>query len=325
MRHGLIPNRFDDRGEGAHYNSADASLWFVHAALEYRRVTGDRQAWRTALSEACRQVLAAYEEGTEGPIEMDRDGLIRAGAPDTQLTWMDAARDGVVFTPRHGKAVEINALWHRALAGCAEAFEEDDPATSARCRDLAGRVRAAFRRTFWDGRLGHLIDHVHEGGVDRSFRPNQVLAVSLGHDLLEPRQCRSVMRNVGRRLLTPMGLRTLPPDDVHYRGQYAGSLFERDRAYHQGTVWAWLMGPYVEGVLRAYPDSPRAHMHGRRVIRPLLAELSRHALGQIHEVYDGDWPHRPDGCVAQAWSVAELLRAVVLLGTTQPPERQSAR
>ncbi len=297
---GLIPNCFDDYTARPQYNTADASLWFIHAALEYLRITHDRQTWEGSLRPACMQIVEAYRRGTAGPISMDSDGLILSGNADTQLTWMDAKRDGVVFTPRYGKAVEINAMWHRALAGLDE-------------KALAAQVAESFNRTFWSDDLGCLYDHVNDKGADRTLRPNQVLAVSLPDSPLPPDRQRSVMRIVREKLLTPMGLRTLPRDDPNYHGRFEGGMFQRDRAYHQGTVWPWLIGPFVEGWLRAHGFSDPARQEAREALAPLLKELARHSIGQLHEVYDGDEPHRPGGCIAQAWSIAEVLRAMILI------------
>ena len=313
IRGGLVPNRFDDYGGEPHYNTVDASLWFIHACLEYRQVCGEPRVWREVLAPSCRHIISAYEQGTDGPIAMDGDGLIDAGNDHTQLTWMDAKRDDVVFTPRHGKCVEINALWCRALAGCATALREEDAQSAARYAQMAQKAVDSFRRTFWRPDLGYLLDHVNPAGEDRSLRPNQVLAVSLPVDLLTADQKRSVMQIVREKLLTPLGLRTLPRDDPKYHPRHTGSMFQRDEAYHQGTVWPWLIGPYIEGWLRAHEFSDEAKSHGREVLEPLLHQLDRQSLGQIHEIYDGDEPHQPSGCIAQAWSVAEVLRAALLI------------
>lgn len=307
IRNGRVPNRFDDYGGEPHYNTVDASLWFVHSALEYVELTGDKKAWNSTLAPACAAIVGAYERGTDDEIAMDADGLISAGNDRTQLTWMDAARDGVVFTPRHGKAVEINALWYRALAGCAERL--GDPLMD----QLAAKVKRSFNRTFWSDELGFLIDHVNAHGEDHSLRPNQVIAVSLPVSPLSSKRQKAIMQVVREKLLTPRGLRTLATDDWNYHGRYDGSMFERDSAYHRGTVWAWPIGPYVEGWLRANNFSKEARAHARQAVAPLLEALSTDSLGQLHEVFDGDAPHRAEGCIAQAWSIAELLRAVVLI------------
>ncbi len=319
IRRGLVPNHFDDYGGEPHYNTVDASLWFINAALKYRAMSGDEASWCGTFADACRQIIDAYQHGTDGPVKMDRDGLIYAGSIDTQLTWMDAKRDGVVFTPRFGKSVEINALWYNALVGCAEAMHDCEVSTAvgATYRKLAAKVKKSFNATFWWEDKGHLLDHVNEHGTDFSLRPNQVIAVSLPHSPLVASRKKKVMQAVREQLLTPMGLRTLPDHDWHYHGHYAGSMFDRDRSYHQGTVWAWLIGPYVEGWLRAHDFSPAAKKHARQAIAPLLNRLMGPGLGQLHEIYDGNAPHRPDGCPAQAWSVAETLRAAMLIESRQ--------
>lgn len=318
MEHGLIPNRFDEFGGHPHYNTVDGPLWFIEAAIEYRRQTGDEHDWRQIFAPACRRIIEAYREGTVGPIHMADDGLIVAGNEHTNLTWMDAKREGVAFTPRYGKAVEINALWHHALSACAQAMSEADPSFAEDCRKLSRRVRRAFARIFWSQRHGRLVDHVNELGDDPSLRCNQVFAVSLAHSPLSIERQRKVMRTLRQHLLTPRGLRTLAPEDPDYHGRYRGSMFERDSAYHRGAVWPWLIGPYVTGYLRAYKYSRKAHHHAIEVLRPLLDEISEHSLGQIHEIYSGDAPHRPDGCPAQAWSVAELIRAALEVEESAP-------
>ncbi len=313
IRRGLVPNRFDDYGGEPHYNTVDASMWFVHAALEYVRLSGDEGAWREVLAGACGEIIEWYMKGTDGDIYMDEDGLISAGNGATQLTWMDAKRDGVVFTPRQGKAVEINALWYRALVGCGEAMKGVDAGKAQEYTNLAEGVGKAFIKTFWDERLGYLVDCVDGERRDDSLRCNQVIAVSMKESPLTDEMKRSVMETARRELLTEMGMRTLSRQDEEYRGRYAGSMFERDAAYHRGTVWAWPVGHYVEGYLRAYGFGDEAVRHGREALGGLLEEVARHSLGQLHEVFDGDEPHWPGGCTAQAWSVAEVLRAGVLV------------
>ncbi|MHC4993477.1 MAG: amylo-alpha-1,6-glucosidase [Planctomycetota bacterium] len=313
IRRGLILNRFDDYGAEPHYNTVDASLWFVHACLEYLGATGDIATWDDELAGYCTQVLDAYRDGTDNDIYMDKDGLISAGNANTQLTWMDAQNSGIVFTPRHGKAVEINALWYRGLVGCATALEESDPDTAAGYTKLARKAKSSFKKAFWDDDLGCLIDHISDEGPDRSIRLNQVFAASLPESMLTKAQQKSVLRVVHDELLTPVGLRTLAPDDPEYRGLYEGAMFDRDSAYHRGTTWAWPLGAYVEGHLRAHNFSATSRRHGRAVLSGLLEELGRHSVGQLHEVFDGDEPHRPGGCMAQAWSVAEVLRAAMMV------------
>jgi len=307
--HGLIPNRFDDDAARAHFNTIDASLWFVHACARWSAWA--REPIPPDLLDAVRDVIDAHERGTVHGIAMDpRDALIAGGDETTQLTWMDALRDGVAFTPRHGKAVEINALWIRALRVLREHGEtssERDHAAS-----LAARALASLTRVFGDGPRGALRD---VEGDDDSVRPNQVFAASLPITLGTRAAC-SIVEAIRETLLTPVGLRTLARADPGYEPGYKGSLIERDRAYHNGTVWPWLLGPWCEALMRAhnFDDSTRREAVER------LAALARRAdtdsCGSIHEVYDaepderGAW--RPDGCPAQAWSVAETLRVLVL-------------
>lgn len=310
IKDGLVPNRFDDYGGDPHYNTVDASLWFVHAATEYARLADDKKTWKDKLAKACQSILDEYAAGTHFDIAMDGDGLINAGNEGTQLTWMDAARDGVVFTPRYGKAVEINALWYNGLRACAELLSGK---VSARYEKMADRAKRSFNKLFWLSDRNHLADCVTPDGADPALRPNQVFAVSLPHSPLSQRRQQQVMTAVRDKLHTPMGMRTLSPDDPRYHGRYEGSLFERDAAYHQGTAWPWLTGSFIEGWLRAHKFTDKARKQAREMLRPLIDELANHSLGSLHEVYDGDDPQRAQGCIAQAWSVAEALRAAALI------------
>jgi predicted glycogen debranching enzyme len=320
MQRGLIPNCFHDSGTVEH-NTVDASLWFIHAVRSLHAASPRHVD--DALLAACREIVAAYQRGTDHGIHMDpKDGLIVAGDASTQLTWMDAKRDGVAFTPRHGKAVEINALWFNALR-CLAAMT-DDETERRRLSALADRVAASFRAQFWWPQRACLHDVLAplESGAGYAasgdqLRPNQIFAASLPHSPLTRDQQRAVVNVVGERLLTPFGLRTLDRDDPAYRSRYEGDMWQRDSSYHQGTVWPWLIGPYCEAMLRANDFSAAAKAEARRVLQPLLGEMSNtqggRCLGQIAEVYDGDEPHRPSGCPAQAWSVAEVLRALTLI------------
>lgn len=330
LRNGLIPNLFDDYGGAAHYNTVDASLWFVHAVHALTKADGP-QPVSPELVRACRAIVNAYRKGTDFNIHMDADGLIVAGDESTQLTWMDAARDGVVFTPRCGKAVEINALWHNALIAFSELT--DDASERNELIMLARQVAASFRSAFWWEQRQCLHDCLapmkrDEASVNRApsaasfaaddrLRPNQIFAASLPFSPLNDVQQRAVVKIVGERLLTPFGLRTLDRDDPKYKPRYEGSLFERDAAYHQGTVWPWLIGPYCEALLRVEKFSDEAKQRVRGILQPLLDEMSNAAggrcLGQIAEVYDAEPPQRPSGCPAQAWSVAEVLRVLTLV------------
>jgi predicted glycogen debranching enzyme len=344
IRNGLVPNRFDDYDDdAAHYNTVDASLWFIQAALRYVEVTGDQDSWNDWLSGACKSIIEAYIKGTDYDIRMAGDCLIEAGNPDTQLTWMDAACGGTVFTPRHGKAVEINALWYSSLVGLAKVFADDDKQTANHYEKLAARIKRSFVKTFWNEDDNCLIDHVWSETIgadvlidtaavtventndnenpgeqirvhrDHSIRPNQIFVASLPNSPLPLTKQKQVLKAVGEYLLTPSGLRTLPPEDPAYHGSYTSDQYHRDGAYHQGTVWAWLIGPYVEAVLRCGKFSDDAKSQAAELIRPLLDQLVGTGFGQLHEIYEADLPHRPVGCPAQAWSIAEVLRVLRLI------------
>ena len=320
LSRGMVPNYFDDQSSLPHYNTVDASLWFVHAVSEYVRVTGDRAGYTKHFHLACWQIVEYYQSGTRFGIKMDpADGLIAAGDETTQLTWMDAKREDEVFTPRHGKAVEINALWYHALLSVAGMCEGGEPDRASRYRALAEIVQKSFNERFWDRERGALHDclQVDETGVWRArgeVRPNQIFAVSLPNTPLDKDRQRGVIAEVTRELLTPMGLRTLSPSDEKYCGRFEGDMMSRDRAYHNGTVWPWLIGPYAEALLRFGNFGDAAKAKAREVIEPLLETLARDCLGQVCEVYDGDEPRRAQGCPAQAWSVAEVLRIAALTG-----------
>jgi glycogen debranching enzyme len=304
---GMIPNRFDDYTNEPHYNTVDASLWFVHACYEYLKYSNDNKTFEKELLPACREILRGYRAGTRFNIHMDeRDGLIDQGDPTTQLTWMDAKMGDQVFTPRHGKAVEINALWYNALRLMGE-------------EALADRVRESFARAYWISPFRGLADLVRGGPAayerDNSIRPNQVFAVSLPHSPLSREQQSAVVEVVRRDLLTPYGLRTLNRGDPKYCGRYTGNQWCRDGAYHNGTVWPWLIGPYVEAFMKVNDHSEGARRQAGHLLEPLLDHmLTGGCIGQIPECFDADEPQRPVGAPAQAWSVAEVLRVGAVAG-----------
>ncbi len=308
---GMVPNRFDDHTGAAHFNSVDASLWFVNAAFGYLGVTGDTEMFVQDLLPAIRQILEAYEEGTYFGIHADKDGLITAGDAATQLTWMDAKWDETVFTPRYGKTVEVNALWHNALCRMQGFCERQKLGDARRYARMAEQVGRSFRWLFWNAERNYLNDVIlPDGTVDAKLRPNQIFAVSVpfGPPLTRSQQ-QAVVEVVARELLTPYGLRTLNRQDPAYRGRYEGSPRSRDGAYHQGTVWPYLMGPFLEAYLRIHDYSRESKQTVAEWIRPLLRHLVEDGcLGSISEIFDGDPPHRPAGCPAQAWSVAEIIR-----------------
>ena len=307
LRRGLLPNCFDDHGDGAMYNAADAPLWYVHAAYCAWRRSAD--AVDGTVLDACREIVACYQAGTDHGIRVDHDGLVIAGDGGKPVTWMDAQRGGITFTPRDGKAVEINALWYHAQWSLATMLRDHPEAI--RLRREAERTGRAFRRAFWWGERDCLHDVLVQSGggrwhPDGMLRPNQIFAVSLPHSPLDLKMQQAIVAVVRRRLLTPFGLRTLEPGATGYCGRFEGDLMQLDGAYHNGTVWPWLLGAYGDA-MRRLGASP---LQLRSLTAPLLAELTTGCVGQIAEVYDGDAPHRPSGCPAQAWSVAELLRLV---------------
>jgi predicted glycogen debranching enzyme len=314
---GMLPNRFPDAGEAPEYNTADATLWYFVALHEYLQFTGDialaRELWP-----ALHEILDWHRRGTRHGIAMDPlDGLLRAGETGTQLTWMDAKVGGWVVTPRSGKAVEINALWYNALRIAAEvAASIGEPAMAVDCRARADTAIAAFRERFWYQAGGYLYDVIDAPArpPDHSLRPNQVLALALPHPLLEREQALSVLAACERELLTSHGLRTLAPSDPAYVGSYGGDQWQRDGAYHQGTVWPWLLGSFARAHYTLHRDRERAVSY----LAPLEQHLMDACIGQISEIFDADPPHRPRGCFAQAWSVAEILRAWREIHGTMP-------
>jgi len=307
VRDGLIPNMFPDGQREGLYHTADASLWFFHAVDRYTIATRDDETLRTLLP-VLLDIVRHHQAGTRFGIHVDpADGLLTQGAEGYQLTWMDAKVGDWVVTPRRGKAVELNALWFNALCLAQTWTAQYGGGDGLDLASHAARARESFNRRFWYGKGGYLYDVVDgEHGDDASCRPNQVFAMSLPHPVLDRERWAPVMNVVRDRLLTPVGLRSLAPGDPDYKSRYYGDLRARDAAYHQGTVWAWLIGPYVDAALKL-PDTDRG------ALRELLMTFDRHldeaCVGQIGEVFDADPPFLPRGCVAQAWSVAEVLRS----------------
>ena len=312
VRDGLIPNLFPEGDREGLYHTADATLWFFHALHRYVEVTGDRVTLDLLLPTLL-DIVDHHLQGTRFGIGVDpEDGLLRQGAEGYQLTWMDAKVDGWVVTPRRGKAVEINALWYNALMLLEGWLKERSADTARKIAGHAERARESFNRRFWYEAGGHLYDVVDgEGEDDPACRPNQVFAISLPHPVLARERWEPVMRVVRERLLTPVGLRSLAPGHPDYKPTYDGDLRSRDAAYHQGTVWGWLIGPYVDAWLRVHPED---RMGAREALQGFLPHLGEACLGSISEVFDAEEPYTPRGCVAQAWSVAEVLRCWVKTG-----------
>lgn len=301
---GMLPNRFPDIGELPEYNTVDATLWYFEAIRAYHEATGDR-ALVEALFPVLEEIINWHCRGTRYNIKVDEeDGLLYGGEESVQLTWMDAKVEDWVVTPRTGKAVEVNALWYNALlimVNFASILDHSSESYEA----LAAKARAGFDR-FWNDELGYCYDVIDgPDGNDAALRPNQIFAVSLPYSPLPPARQKAIVDVCQRNLLTSFGLRTLAVDHEDFRDTYSGDIKERDGAYHQGTVWAWLMGPFVRAHLRVYGDHARA----RSFLAPLMHHLVDHGVGSVSEIFDGDAPFHPRGCTAQAWSVAELIQA----------------
>jgi predicted glycogen debranching enzyme len=318
VRNGLIPNLFPEGSQEGLYHTADATLWFFHALDRYLAYTSDRETLRLLLP-TLEQIIEAHVKGTDFGIGVDpADGLLREGKDGFALTWMDALCDGWVVTPRRGKAVEINALWFNALTLMGQWVEgERAPESASRYRQMAAMAKGSFNRLFWNEPKNRLLDVV--GGPDRpqddAFRPNQIFAIALPHPVLDEARWRPVVDAVAEALLTPVGLRSLGPGEPDFKPNYHGDLRTRDAAYHQGTVWSWLIGPFVDAWLKVYPG---ARADARKLLGGLTAHLGEACVGSISEIFDAEGPFRPRGCIAQAWGVAELLRAWRL--TSDPPQ-----
>ena len=311
VNRGMLPNRFPDAGEAAEYNSVDAALWFFEAARAYLAYTHDEPFVTREMYPKLKEIIECYLAGTRHGIRVDDDGLVHAGEPGTQLTWMDAKIGDWVVTPRVGKPVEVQALWYNALRIQQElARKTADTRAEAFLREMAGYVRLNFNRLFWNDKDECLYDVVDRDTQDPSIRPNQVLAVSLAHPIVDNERGRRILNAVENHLLTPMGLRTLAPSDPAYRSRYDGGVTSRDSAYHQGTVWPWLMGPFVTAYMRVEAHSPAARDKAKRWLNRFEEHLRTAGLGHISEVAGGNAPHAPGGCIAQAWSVGEVLRAM---------------
>ncbi len=316
FRDGLIPNLFPEGDREGLYNTADATQWFFHAVDRYLRASDD---WATVqlLLPKLDDSVQHHVNGTRYNIGLDpADGLLRQGAENLALTWMDAKMESWVVTPRRGKPVEINALWYNSLRLLADWHERDGRAGRAEeLRALAAKTRDSFNRRFWYEAGGYLYDVVDgENGDDPACRPNQILSFSLRYPVLDPSKWQRVLEVVQSRLLTPLGLRSLDPAHSDYKPKYFGDLRARDGAYHQGTVWAWLIGPFIDAWMAAHPAKPE---EVRKFLHGFLPHLDEACVGSISEIFDAEPPYTPRGCVAQAWSVAEVLRCWVKTATAE--------
>jgi len=311
VRDGLIPNMFPEGEKEGLYHTADATLWFFHAVSRYVESSGDRLTL-ARLYPTLKHIVDCHTQGTRFGIHVDpSDGLVAQGAPGYQLTWMDAKVDDWVVTPRRGKAVEINALWFNALK-LMEEWADGHGDRSEAYRERAAQVRQSFNDRFWfaDGRYLYDVIDGEDGGNDARCRPNQILSIALRHPALLEHRWEPVMRIVRDRLVTPVGLRSLAPGDSDYKPRYFGDLRARDAAYHQGTVWAWLAGPFIDAWLKVYPDDLAG---AQGALDGFVPHLDEACIGSISEVFDAEGPFTPRGCIAQAWSVAEVLRVWVKL------------
>jgi predicted glycogen debranching enzyme len=307
---GMLPNRFMDNKEPPEYNNVDGTLWFFNAAYCYLQKTGDRRFILDTILPILKNIMEWHFRGTRFNIHLDNDGLLYAGEKGQQLTWMDAKVGDWVVTPRMGKPVEIQALWYNAL----RVFEEflilqGDESEAGRIQSKADQAKKSFEEKFWHDKGGYLYDNLDENGKpDESLRPNQIFAISLPFQILEGERAKKVLGVVRDKLYTPTGLRSLSPDDHRYIGIYGGPQLERDGAYHQGTVWSWLLGPFMEACMKILGESFRPE--ALEMIDRFQFHLNEGCIGTVSEIFDGDAPHHPRGCVAQAWGVAEILRII---------------
>jgi predicted glycogen debranching enzyme len=314
--HGLLPNRFSDRNSTPEYNTADATLWLFIAAHDYLERTKDLEFLRDFLYPAALDILDWHHRGTEYDIHVDpEDHLLACGSPHTQLTWMDAKVGDLPVAPRNGKPVEINALWYNALRIAAHWAQ-----TLPRLREAeeynneAQAVLASFQSNFWNPHKGCLYDVIGPSSRDPRIRPNQLFALSLPFPMLDRERARLVVDTVHKNLLTPVGIRTLDPQDPAYKSHFEGGVAQRDGAYHQGTVWPWLIGPFITAHLYAYGESEEALGFCRKILSQLERELHTCCLGSLSEVYDAEPPYRPGGCPAQLWNIAQFIIAFSRVG-----------
>lgn len=307
---GMLPNRFPDSGEAPEYNTIDASLWFFVAVYQYRQFTHDGLFVRDELMPVLRDILDWHFRSTRYHIHVDLDGLLDGGEPGQQLTWMDARVGDWVVTPRHGKAVEVNALWYNALRIFAELssdFGQGEQALQVRLK--ADQVKDTFNREFWNENKHCLYDYLDGDFANDNIRPNQLLAISLPFPLLTIDKARKVLQVIEKTLFTPVGLRSLSPDHVEFKARYSGDQGQRDGAYHQGTVWSWLLGPYIDTLVKVRGPEVGTKQ-ARQILNAFAYHLSEEGIGTVSEIFDGSAPHAPRGCIAQAWSVGELLRVI---------------
>lgn len=306
---GMLPNRFQDNGEAPEYNNVDGTLWYFIAVYKYFQATNDKGFVLDEILPVLKDIIEWHQKGTRYNIHETEDGLLYSGEEGVQLTWMDAKVGDWVVTPRSGKAVEIQALWYNALRIYENLLtlnkEETDAAVIAQ---KAETVKTSFLQQFWNAQDNCLYDVIDEAMKDKSIRPNQLFAISLPYPLIDGKKAKSVLKIVEEKLYTPVGLRSLPADDERYIGIYGGDPMHRDSSYHQGTVWSWLLGAYVDSLMKAEGKNQKAK--AKKVIDAFKYHLNEGCIGSVSEIFDADAPHHPRGCIAQAWGVAEVLRVM---------------
>ena len=311
VNHGLMPSEFPTDGTAPQYRGADVSLWFINAVREYLRYSGDDKTVQK-LFDVIDGILSAYAAGTGLGVRVDADGLLSAGSAAIPVTWMNAQINDLAVTPRHGRAVELNALWYNALRiGADMARQFHQPVRAEELFTLANKVKQTFNRRFWNEQTGCCFDVVADQGNEGAIRPNQILAISLPYPILNVDRHAAVLSKVRDELLTPLGVRTLSSSDANYRGRYGGTILARDSAYHQGCAYPWLLGPFVSAFLRVYGRAQPTRDQAMGMLKSCLEHLCGQGSGQIHELFDGDSPHYAGGLTACARSVAEILRAYV--------------
>jgi len=321
---GMLPNRFPDAGEQPEYNTVDATLWFFVAIYKYLQATNDEKFIRDELMPILRDIVAWHDRGTRYRIHVDTDGLLYAGEPGVQLTWMDAKVGDWVVTPRQGKAVEINALWYNALMIFSELSKRFGNTTEAKqFAQRAERVKARFAEVFWNEAAGCLYDYIDGDHRDAAIRPNQIFALSLPFPLLDGDKARQALKIVEEKLYTPVGLRSLAANEPGYRPHYGGDQWSRDSAYHQGTVWSWLLGPMITAIVRVEGEAGKSR--AKQLFENIKPHLNDAGIGTISEIFDAEPPHTPRGCMAQAWGVAEVLRAYIEDVMVETPNGASKR
>lgn len=323
---GMLPNRFQDNGEPPEYNNVDGTLWYFIAVYKYLEASGDKKFVLTEILPVLSEIIEWHQKGTRYNIKADEDGLLYSGEAGQQLTWMDARIGTWVVTPRMGKPVEIQALWYNALRIIAELLKMKKKKNDAEImEDHARKARKSFEQQFWFDKGGYLYDNIDEkGNAVTELRPNQLFALSLPFPLIKGVKAKSIIKIIEEKLYTPVGLRSLAADDDHYIHQYGGDQWHRDSSYHEGTVWSWLLGAYIDALVSV--KAPKSTI--KRVISNFKYHLNEGCLGSISEIFDADAPHHPRGCVAQAWGVAEVLRIMIayaLYSPERPPRKPSKK